>query len=268
MSPLFLLNCTLAEDRFPDAETSSRIICKKGRDCHEKGNGIVNSKFCAEQNQTKHVGDVAWRQSLWMLIGGFVIGIFLCALPHQAVATEAAPAIERSLAEFSPAELQVRYAEQRLELAKLNLERAEQANRLIDRAVGQREIHRLSNHVDLTKRQLAIAKENPRTTAKQTNLASAEIAVANARGDLATALKANKRTTAVKAAAVSKVNIARLQTILTMAEIRLEMVKRPDYVPSMIDEMQWHIDQLTNEVIDLRHQLEAGGNLDFGAERP
>jgi len=105
-------------------------------------------------------------------------------------------------------------------------------------------------------------------TAKQTNLASAEVAVANASADLATALKANEMTTDVKLAAVSEINIERLRTILAMAEIRLEMVKRPDYVPSLIDEMQWHIDLLTNEVIELRHQLESGGNLDFGSERP
>ena len=202
-----------------------------------------------------------------MLIGGSVIGIFFCARPHEAVATEAEPAIERSLADFSPSELQIRYAERRLKLAQLNLERAERANRLINSTVGPREVHRLSNHVDLTQRQLAIAKEYPRTTAKQTNLASAEIAVANARGDLAAALRANERTTDVKVVAVSEINIKRLQTILAMAEIRLEMVNRPDYIPSLIDEMQWHIDQLTNEVIDLRHRLEAGGNLDFGAER-
>ena len=60
----------------------------------------------------------------------------------------------------------------------------------------------------------------------------------------------------------------RLEAMLEMAEIHLELLNRPNYVPSLIDEMQWHIDQLTNEVIDLRHQLETGGNNTFGFERP
>ena len=100
-------------------------------------------------------------------------------------------------------------------------------------------------------------------------LAAAEIAVANARADLQAAFRANERTAAdVKLAAVTAVNIERLKTQLDMAEVRLELLKRPNYVPSLIDEMQWHIDQLTNEVIDLRHRLETGGSNTFGAERP
>jgi len=228
----------------------------------------MRSKWCGKQDPRGQGSTSAWRQILWIFVWAFVVSGYHGDISHDAVAAEAVPTVEQSLAEFSPAELQVRYAERRLELARLNLERAERANKLADRAVGPREVHRLSNHVDLTRRQLAIAKENPRMTAKQTNLASAEVAVANASADLATALKANEMTTDVKLAAVSEINIERLRTILAMAEIRLEMVKRPDYVPSLIDEMQWHIDLLTNEVIELRHQLESGGNLDFGSERP
>jgi len=207
------------------------------------------------------------KQMVCLLLAGGCIGLFW-GPPAAAAEDDIAQIVERDLTDLTPAELQVRYAERRLELAKLNLERAERVNRLVDRAVGPRESHRLANHVELTRRQLALAKEHPRTTARQTNLASAEVAVANARADLETALQANARTTDVKLPAVTAINVDRLRTILAMAEIRLEMVKRPDYVPSLIDEMQWHIDLLTNEVIDLRHQLEAGGNNTFAVERP
>lgn len=174
-----------------------------------------------------------------------------------------------TLQTLSPAELQLRYAESRQRLAELNLERAQRANQLTPRAVGPREVERLGHHVELTRRQVAIAKENPRTTVRPTMLAAAEIAVANARADLQAAFRANERTAAdVKLAAVTAVNIERLKTQLEMAEVRLELLKRPNYVPSLIDEMQWHIDQLTNEVIDLRHRLETGGSNTFGAERP
>ena len=178
-------------------------------------------------------------------------------------------ATQQSLAGLSPAELQVRYAESRQRLAELNLERAKRANQLVPKVVGPREVDRLARHVELTRRQVEIARKNPRTTVKQTNLAAAEIAVADAQADLEAARKANERTADdLKLAAVAEVNIDRLAAVLEMAEIHLELLNRPNYVPSLIDEMQWHIDQLTNEVIDLRHQLETGGNNAFGAERP
>ncbi len=208
--------------------------------------------------------------SCWQV---FLLLIAVClGTPQFEVACGAEPAAGgagRRLNLLTPAELQIRYAETRQQLAELNLERANKANQLVPNAVGPREVARLSRHVDLTRRQADIAKENPRTTVKQTNLAAAEIAVANVRDDLVAARKANERTTTdVKLAAVAAVNMKRLEAMLEMAEIHLELLNRPNYVPSLIDEMQWHIDQLTNEVIDLRHQLETGGNNTFGAERP
>jgi len=196
-------------------------------------------------------------------------GLSLTAVARSAEPTAGGAASRRSLDTLSPADLRVRYAESRRRLAELNLERAKRANQLSPKAVGPREVERLARHVELTSRQLEIARKKPRTTVKQTNLAAAEIAVANARADLQAARRANERTAvSTKLAAVTDVNIRRLEASLEMAEIHLELLNRPDYVPSLIDEMQWHIDQLTNEVIDLRHQLETGGNDQFGVERP
>lgn len=173
------------------------------------------------------------------------------------------------LSELSPAELQIRYAENRLRLAELTLKRAQRANQLSPDAVGPQEVARLTRHVELTRRQVEIARNRPRTTVKQTNLAAAEVAVANAKSELVAARKANMRTASdAKVAAVTAINIARLEAALAMAEVRLELLRRPSYVPSLIDEMQWHIDQLTNEVIDLRHRLETGAAGTFGRDRP
>ncbi len=173
------------------------------------------------------------------------------------------------LSELSPAELQIRYAENRLRLAELTLKRAQRANQLSPDAVGPQEVARLTRHVKLTRRQVEIARNRPRTTVKQTNLAAAEVAVANAKSELVAARKANMRTASdAKVAAVTAINIARLEAALAMAEVRLELLRRPSYVPSLIDEMQWHIDQLTNEVIDLRHRLETGAAGTFGRDRP
>lgn len=203
---------------------------------------------------------------------GFLLLVGSSSLGSPEMTSGAEPAAgggDRSLPALSPSDLQVRYAESRQRLAELNLERARRANQLSPMAVGPREVERLARHVELTRRQVEIARKNPRTTVKQTNRAAAEITVANARADLEAARKANDRTSGdIKLAAVAELNVDRLEAVLEMAEIHLELLNRPNYVPSLIDEMQWHIDQLTNEVIDLRHRLETGGNETFGNERP
>ena len=35
------------------------------------------------------------------------------------------------------------------------------------------------------------------------------------------------------------------------------MWKDPDYLPSLVDQMQWQIDRLTEQVIELRNRLDA-----------
>ena len=56
----------------------------------------------------------------------------------------------------------------------------------------------------------------------------------------------------------------RLRARLELAEIRIALCKNPDYELSILDEMQWNIDQLTDQLIDLRHQVETGGSSDIG----
>lgn len=160
----------------------------------------------------------------------------------------------------SAPDLQLRYAEARLKLADLNLERAREANRQTSGSVGPREIARLENFVRLARRQVEIARQRPRTTVNQTNLAAAEIAVEDARADLDAAVRANEHA----AGSITRLNIERLEAKLQIAELHLELLRQPAYVPSLIDEMQWHIDQLTNQVIDLRHQISTHGTGDAG----
>lgn len=76
----------------------------------------------------------------------------------------------------------------------------------------------------------------------------------------AAALAANHRVPG----AVSELNVKRLRARLELAEIRIALCKNPDYELSLLDEMQWNIDQLTDQLIDLRHQVETGGSGDIG----
>jgi hypothetical protein len=163
----------------------------------------------------------------------------------------------------SPEDLQIRYAWARLRLAELDLERALAANRDTAGAIGEREIERLRNHIAVMEKRLEIARARPRTASRQAMVAAAEAARDNARGDLEAALRSRGR----KDRSVSDLTVERLRAKLELAEIRLELCRNPEYELSLLDEMQWSIDQLTDQVIDLRHQVETGATRDSGQPR-
>lgn len=160
----------------------------------------------------------------------------------------------------TPADLQVRYALARLRLAELDLERALASNRETAGSIGERELERLRNHIKMMEKRLEIARDQPRTASRQAMVAAAEAACVNARSDLDAALRAKGR----QDRSVSDLTIQRLRAKLELAEIRLELCRTPEYELSLLDEMQWNIDQLTDQVIDLRHQVETGGTQEAG----
>lgn len=200
-----------------------------------------------------------------VIISGATLVLWLPAAlqptTHAVLAGEPAVDSDRAVERAPAPDLQLRYAAARLKLAELNLARAREATRKVETSIGPREIGRLENQVRLARRQVEIARERPRTTVNQTNLAAAEIAVVDARADLEAASRANERIPGT----ITALNFERLRTKLELAELHLQLLEQPAYVPSLIDEMQWHIDQLTNQLIDLRHQISAGGVADFGA---
>ena len=66
---------------------------------------------------------------------------------------------------------------------------------------------------------------------------------------------------------MSEINIERLRAKVELAEVRLAMCKSADYELSLLAELDWNIEQLTDEVIDLRHRVETGGKHDAGQPR-
>jgi outer membrane receptor for ferrienterochelin and colicin len=63
---------------------------------------------------------------------------------------------------------------------------------------------------------------------------------------------------------ISLVSLERLRAKADLADIRLALCRSPDFELSLLAEMQWSIDQLTDEVIDLRHQIDAKSAADLG----
>ncbi len=163
----------------------------------------------------------------------------------------------------APNELQVRYAQARLRLAELDLERAVAANAASTNSIGDREVQRLRTHVEMLKHQVEIARSHPRTAARQAAAAAAEAACTDTRADLEAALRANQRAPGT----VSDINVERLRAKVELADVRLAMCKSPDYELSLLAELEWNIEQLTDEVIDLRHRVDTGAKQDTGQPR-
>lgn len=173
------------------------------------------------------------------------------------------PAPETAPTAAAPHDLPVRYAQARLRLAELDLERAIAANTALPNSIGDREVQRLRTHVEMLRRQVEIARSHPRTAARQAATVAAEAACTDARGDLDAALRANERTPGT----VSDINVERLRAKVDLAEVRVAMCKSPEYELSLLAELEWNIEQLTDEVIDLRQRVETGAKQDAGQPR-
>jgi hypothetical protein len=203
----------------------------------------------------RHTSIRAWVAVAWAAILGGVALAEPAGTAGDDTVREARPA--------APNDLQVRYAQARLRLAELDLERAIAANTASRDAVGDREVQRLRTHVEMLRRQVDLARNHPRTAARQAATAAAEAACTDAHADLEAALRANQRVPGT----VSDINVERLRAKVEVAEVRVALCKSPEYELSLLAEMEWNIEQLTDEVIDLRHRVETGAKHDAGQPR-
>lgn len=199
------------------------------------------------------------------VVGPFLVGAVLWGLidgDHLAADDDAvaSPTASTPTPADPTRDLVVRFARARLRLAELDLERALDINARAPAAIGGRQIDRLEHRVESLRRQVEVARDQPRTAARQVTVAAAEAARDVANVDLERARAANRR----MPGAVSEVNLKRLEAALDLADVRVQMCRNPDYDLSLLAEMQWSIERLTEEVVDLRHRLDATSSPDFG----
>ena len=148
--------------------------------------------------------------------------------------------------------LQVRYADARLQLAETDLQIALETNQRVEGAVPEAELTRLRANVEVARELLDISKEYTHGSTPPAQLTAAETAAKIADLDLRNALQVN----AARAGTISAARVRRLRIKAEMANIRVELWKDPYYIPSLIDEMQWQIDRLTEQVIELTQRIE------------
>jgi len=160
--------------------------------------------------------------------------------------------------------LHLRYAEARLKLAKLDLARAravdEQAGA---RVVSETDLRRLEARIRVLEGQVEVNRTLPHGNGIHAQVARARAAVEVAEADLAQARELRER----NPKALNPIDLDRYATRAEIARLRLALLEDPENVPSIIDQMQLQLDQLTDHVLDLLDQIENQRTITPGERR-
>ncbi len=149
--------------------------------------------------------------------------------------------------------LLIRLADARLRLAQADLDHALDRNRQVPGNVSNLELKKLKTNIEVAKKQLAVSKELSYGTAYPNQLVAAQAAAELAEQALRSSLKSNEAIPGT--IPLSLVNRRKINVELT--KIRVELWKDPGaYIPSMMHEMQWQIDRLTEQVIELNQRFD------------
>lgn len=158
---------------------------------------------------------------------------------------------EGTVADASAA-LHVRYAEARLKLARLDLERA----MLLDERAGgaqvsETDMRRLRARVLVLERLVEATRLHPHGNGIEAHKARARAAVEVAVKDLESVTDAAPEDDAMR-----RIIVDRYRSRLEIARLRLAVLEDPTNVPSPFDQMQLQIDQLADHVVDLLDMIE------------
>ena len=177
----------------------------------------------------------------------------LSAAPHGGVFAQESRAPETNPDRAGAhADLHVRYAEARLALAEVDLERARQLNRRFANLVPAGEIAALEDRVGLLRGLARQARDTPHGHGLAIQRAAAHAAAARA----AIALESARAARRTAATALSDIDLARLELRLEVARLRADLWDDATLVPSLIDDMQLHIEQVQEQLAELQHEVE------------
>jgi hypothetical protein len=140
------------------------------------------------------------------------------------------------------------YAEARLRLAELDLEKAMHLEKLANgRTVSDYDLRRLHSRIAVLRDVVEANRRHPHGTGIHEQRARARAAVEIADEDLEQAKSIDER----NPTEFTAIAVRRFEVKAEIARLRLALWDDPANVPSIIDEMQMQIDQLTDHVIDL-----------------
>lgn len=172
------------------------------------------------------------------------------ALLLRPVTVPAQPA--EGAAAASGASVHLRYAESRLELARLDLEKARRQNTEAGSAqVPAADLRRLEVRVAALEEVVDAERKTPDGGRLDGQVARARAALEVVRDDLARL----ERLHAAMPNAVPEIDLRRQRVRVEIAELRLALWQDPEHRLSAIEQMQIQIDQLTDQLADLIEEI-------------
>ena len=147
--------------------------------------------------------------------------------------------------------VQVQYHDVLVQIAEVDLQIANESNRKSPGSFPGQTIQRLQTNVDVAR------KLHERATLGYGDMPEAHVLYAEARAQLSE----NNYRSAIKAReldpnSVSELKLEKIRLAAELARLRLEMWKHPDSLSSLVDHMQWEIDQLSQEILELHRRIE------------
>jgi chromosome segregation ATPase len=188
------------------------------------------------------------------LCGVASLGALECLVRMDAPAVAQEPTgdrVEKAKLDQEIADINIQYARGFLRIAQLSLEKAQGYNQSVSGSFSQAEVDRLQRLVQVGKERLKWAEA--RGNQSDANKFSAELAVQAAETTYKKALATNERLPG----AVSPITLEQQRLAVELARLSLKKVELVRQTGSQVAELQWQLDQLRDEVLTLRSQLES-----------
>jgi hypothetical protein len=148
-------------------------------------------------------------------------------------------------------DLNVSYAQACVRLAEAELQMSQEMNVMAANTVPKMRIDWLQANLEFARKQLEVAQEYQHGATMPLQRVHAEKTAALAERELAEAIFVHNNSPG----RISELNVKRLRAKADIAELRLRMWRSDKYVHSLIDQMQWQIDRLTEQIIELNHRV-------------
>ncbi len=145
----------------------------------------------------------------------------------------------------------VRYARASLELAKIELKKLEEQNKKVPRVVPAIIVERAKMNVKVAEAQVEQAIGPSAGGTANVHIRYAEERVKVAELEFEKAKEARRR----NPDAVIELEVERLRLVAETARLRLAMWRDPVYLPSLLDQMQWELDRVSEEVVELNKRV-------------
>jgi hypothetical protein len=147
--------------------------------------------------------------------------------------------------------VRVQYYEVLVQIAEVDLQIAAESNRKVRGSFPGQTIQRLQTNVDVAR------KLHERATLGYGDMPEAHVLYAEARAQLSE----NNYRSAIKVReldpnSMGELKLEKIRLSAELARLRLVMWKHPESLSSLVDHMQWEIDQLSQEILELHRRVE------------